>query len=588
MKKFIVICLMLSAWSLCGQAFAAEVEIKQDSPAQASQTAEKQKPPKKEKAAKTDKQKAAQKDKSAKADRQQPAQGRDRKPKLSANASSQTITTQTTPKESKEPKAPKTYCPHRIHLYLGSGYANPMYFGMKESFVHTDYSINTMFELKYAYFFAPKWGFSIGAGISHFAARNVLNFSGMIPHYNDPYFSPAGSDRYYDLYYRGNDLVEKQQIWALETPFSFHFEHKIGKHGIFASLGAKGYFPLISARSVFPTEAGSLTLRGYEEFTNTWYDNLPLRMGERDARTVPAKVKMRYSVDITAEFGGVMRIADNCDFYLGVYGSYSFLDILPKAANKKDFITSEPNNTFTVNSPLATGYLTQYNQYVTSQNLGWKKVQEKWNVWQVGLKIGFHIKPCLRKDRSARELQKDFYEKVPKQMQNLGRAGRSDRDTVYIKELTSNTVVVRDTVFVYNTTPVDYMSDQKLTQSEKDNITALSNVLANSKVLFGLDQDVPKIENPTFITETANILRKDPGLELIIEGYTCDLGTEVHNRDLAARRANAVRALFIEKGVSPTQIRVSAYTYSDIQSQHNINQPDRQQHRAVIFRIAKK
>ena len=294
-------------------------------------------------------------------------------------------------KEVMTDQSPKSYDRHRIIVYYGMGYANNIYDKADKSFMYSNYSLSSSVELKYAYFFAPEWGVSLGAGVSCFAAEGVLNVEGVIPHYNDPAFDPSGK-RYYDLHYKTDNLVEQQRVWALEVPLQFHFEHLFnGKNGIFASIGPKGYFPLISAQSTFPQGKGTLTTSGYEAYTNTWYSDPP-HFGIQDARSTPATVKLRYSVDALGEFGGIFRLSNGCDLYTGIYGGYSFMDVLPKAADKKDIITPGHNDVFVVNSLLASDVLGEYNAYIKNNHLDWKTADEKWNRWQVGIKIGIHFK----------------------------------------------------------------------------------------------------------------------------------------------------------------------------------------------------
>ena len=466
--------------------------------------------------------------------------------------------------------------PHRIFVYYGIGYANNIYDRINNLFIHRNYSLSSAIEAKYAYFFTPKWGISLGAGLSYYVAKGTLNIEGIIPHYADPDFDLDNQGRYYDLHYKANDLTEKQQIWALEVPLQAHFEHFFNhKYGIFASLGAKGYFPVISARSVF--SKGELTTAGYESFTNTWYTDAP-HFGKQNTGATPAKVSLRWTVDAIADFGGTLRLSPACDLYLGVYGSYGFMDVLPKTASKKDFISPEHNRLFAVNSLLSSNFFNEYNKYVNDNNLAWKTVDEKWKRWQVGLKVGIHIKPCNidnkpNKGKNLRKAQKDFYDKLPESISNAGK-----------------TVIIRDTihiVHVYNTVPDNYKTDTELNQLEKDNISALIDIFSNSKILFDLDSDIPKIDNINFIAEAAKVLQKESSLSLIIEGYTCDLGTEKHNRELANRRAVAIRNLFIQHGVSPLQIQVAAYISSDFQNNLNIKDKNREEHRAVIFKILK-
>jgi outer membrane protein OmpA-like peptidoglycan-associated protein len=464
---------------------------------------------------------------------------------------------------------------HRIFAYLGMGYSNSMYNGVNNDFIHRNYSLSSVLEVKYAYFFTPQWGLSLGAGLSYFTAKGTMNTEGIISHYNDPYFDPGNNGRFYDLHYRTDDLVERQHIWALEVPLLGQFEHFFtDKYGILAGLGLRGYFPFISARSVFPHGEGSLTTAGYEDFTNGSYIDDP-HFGKRNARATAAPASLRISLDIVAEFGGLLRLSPVYDLYVGLYGSYGFMDVLPK--DKKDFISAEPNNSFAVNSLLASGVLGDYNRFIRTNHLNWKEVGEKWNRWQIGVKVGLHIKPCkiskTPKAKSLRDSQREFYDRMPEAVSNAGK-----------------TVILRDTIQVVYIQPValeNYKEEDALTQAEKESINALVELLNDNKVLFDLNSDVPKMEDRSFIPEVIKILKKAPTLSMLVEGYTCDLGTEEHNRDLAARRATAIRKLFLQQGADPAQVQIAAYTAGDPESRLNIKSPDREEHRAVIFRLIK-
>jgi len=455
-------------------------------------------------------------------------------------------------------KADKDYATHRLFIYGSAGYSNNIYDRINKTFIYDHYSYSAAFEMRYAFFFAPQWGVSLGAGASRFNAKGTLNIEGVLPNYNDPAFDPSGQ-HYYDLYYKTNDLVEEQIIYALEVPLQFHFEKRLGSSGIFASLGAKGYFPL-SAQSEFPQGKGTITTKGYEAYTNTWYTDPP-HFGEWNVGGTPPKVKLNpYSVDAIADFGTIIRLSRICDLYIGVYGSYGLMDILPKAADKKNFISSEQNNSFTVNSLLASNYLGEYNKYVKDNDLGWKTADEKWNQWQIGLKIGLHINfsgKKYEKEKSNSEITPTFV-----------------RDTVHV-------------VNIYNMAPIVQAEDSDFTATEREDIDKLTNLLSNGKILFDLDSDVPKIDNKNFIAASAEIFNMEPGFRLIIEGYTCELGTEEHNRNLASRRAKAIRKIFIEEGVDPTRIQTAAYTVHDPESHLNITEESLKAHRVVIFRIVK-
>jgi hypothetical protein len=278
---------------------------------------------------------------------------------------------------------------HRIHVRYGMGFANSMYDEIDRSFVHVGYALNSTVEMQYAFFFARKWGIGLGIGVSGFSAKSTLNIEGVIPHYNDPAFDPSGQ-RSYDLRYRTDNLVEQQRIWAVETPLQLLFEHRpSGRTGFFAGLGVKGYFPVLGAQSTF--REGLLTVAGYESYTDVLFVDPP-HFGPQELRTTPATAKLQYSVDAVADLGAIIKIGRAIDLYAGVYGSYGFRDILPKAADKKDVIAPEHNNLFSLNSLLASNYPAEYNKYIDENRLTLKHTGEKWNLLHIGIKIGINYK----------------------------------------------------------------------------------------------------------------------------------------------------------------------------------------------------
>ena len=94
-----------------------------------------------------------------------------------------------------------------------------------------------------------------------------------------------------------------------------------------------------------------------------------------------------------------------------------------------------------------------------------------------------------------------------------------------------------------------------------------SDVLSKTTISFAKNKDIPKIEDDNDnISKTVAILKANPQLKLIVETYSCGRGSEEHNRDLAQRRANNVRNMFIEKGVSPDQIETASLTSNDPQT----------------------
>ena len=467
-----------------------------------------------------------------------------------------------------------TFCPHHINIHVGEALTNNIY---KRVGITQYYSHSTMLDIDYAYFFNEHWGLSLGVGLNRIGAKASISKSGIIPDYdvnNDPAFDqPVNYDPNYDLYYDAHGLKEKEVVWAVEVPLKAHFDWRFdGRNGIYAALGLQGYFP-IKAFNKYKGE-GSVTTMGYEAMYNQWYmqhyENGEIKMDNHfpDASYTGRgkNVKMRPSVDLVADFGGVFALSKIVDFYVGAYCKYGFLNILPK--EKTSLIGSNDQGQMLFQGTLGSDMLD-----LAYQNNEIKKNKTKWNLFQIGLKAGFHFKACATPaEKSKKQLEKEILDELKKK----------SNEPIIIKQ---------DPQYIYIVPVCDQMNedDDYLTPDDKAAINELSDVLSKTKILFDLDKDIPKINDYNDnINRTVAILKANPQLKLIVEGYTCDLGSEEHNRDLAQRRANNVRKLFIQKGVNPDQIETASYTVNDPQNRQNITDPSREEHRAAIFRIVKR
>jgi outer membrane protein OmpA-like peptidoglycan-associated protein len=353
----------------------------------------------------------------------------------------------------------------------------------------------------------------------------------------------------------------------LKAHFDWRFD---GRNGIYAALGVQGYFPF-KAFNKFNGQ-GHITTSGYEALYNQWYTvhdeegvtKMENHFGTYTYNGRGKDVKMRCSVDVLGDFGGVFAISRIADFYIGAYAKYGFLDILPK--NKTTFIGATDNAVATVNGTLGSNILTE------AKEAGICK-RDKWNLLQVGVKAGFHIKACATpQEKSKKQLEKEILDELKKKA----------NEPIIIKQ---------DPQYIYIVPICDQLGDDDdtFTPEEKRAVRELSDELSKTKILFDLDKDIPKITDQNDnINKCVAIMKANPNLKLIVEGYTCDLGTEEHNRDLAQRRANKVRDLFIQKGVNPAQIETASYTVNDPQNAQNIQDSRREEHRAAIFRIVKR
>jgi outer membrane protein OmpA-like peptidoglycan-associated protein len=415
-----------------------------------------------------------------------------------------------------------------------------------------------MAELGYTYFFHKNFGIALGVGVNHVARIAKID------HTDDAVISDLryiknDPDAYYDLNYTMIGLKQRHTVCAIDIPLTVQFEKKFGgRNGIYAGLGVKGYIP-ISSKVDFA--GGDIKYnRIYESYANVTYtpEYIKKHMDPVDVKALPAvKPKMRASIDIIGDFGGIFGISRSADLYIGVYASYGFLNILPK--EKIDFINLPPDD-FKVQQ-IADKYV---------------NVSEKWNLFTVGIKAGFHFLPCKScgNDEYMRDAKRAYMKKMME---------KKDEPIIV-------TNTVQEYYYFVPTISQDLLDDAANDPAKKKALLDLAQSLSNIKILFDLDKDVPKLneKNQGDIKNAAKVLKEYPELKVIVTGYTSPEGTPDHNRDLAQKRANAVRNIFVSEGVPADQITTQAFIAQD--EQHKIDIPDKEypQQRAVIFKIEKR
>ncbi|MEQ9506138.1 MAG: OmpA family protein [Hyphomonas sp.] len=76
-------------------------------------------------------------------------------------------------------------------------------------------------------------------------------------------------------------------------------------------------------------------------------------------------------------------------------------------------------------------------------------------------------------------------------------------------------------------------------------------------ILFNHDSDVPRSVSLPALNLLLEALQSDPGLAVEIEGHTDSDGSDPYNLDLSARRAAAIVAWLVERGIEPGRLNSS-------------------------------
>lgn len=78
-------------------------------------------------------------------------------------------------------------------------------------------------------------------------------------------------------------------------------------------------------------------------------------------------------------------------------------------------------------------------------------------------------------------------------------------------------------------------------------------------ILFDFSSDEIKAESEPVLREVADILAKNPGWNLIIEGHTDSIDTEEFNLDLSRRRAASVKSYLVNLGIEAGRLETEGY-----------------------------
>lgn len=101
---------------------------------------------------------------------------------------------------------------------------------------------------------------------------------------------------------------------------------------------------------------------------------------------------------------------------------------------------------------------------------------------------------------------------------------------------------------------------------------------------FDFDKAVVKPEFAPVLDVAAGILKERPTLKVVVEGHTCNIGTEAYNQKLSERRAKAVHEYLVKKGVKAD--RLSTVGHGEMQPMaDNKTKSGRELNRRVEFKI---
>lgn len=103
-------------------------------------------------------------------------------------------------------------------------------------------------------------------------------------------------------------------------------------------------------------------------------------------------------------------------------------------------------------------------------------------------------------------------------------------------------------------------------------------------ILFDFDESVLKPEGRAAADNMVKYMKAHPSDTVVVEGHTCDLGSEEYNLALGERRAITVKKYMVESGIAPERITSASFGES-LPAYPNDSEPNRKLNRRVQFNV---
>lgn len=415
----------------------------------------------------------------------------------------------------------------------------------------------------YSYFFTDHWGLGTGVGVSVFNGKyDMASFSEFYPCYD--------GEEAFEYHYTLKKYHENQQAWMLDIPLMVQFQ--TGK--FYAKFGGKLGVPFsakynnsvneLQASGVY--QPSELTLSGpafmgFGTFTN---------LSNSD------DLKLNTTFFAAAEAGVKWSLSDNLSLYTGAYLDYGLNNMFKQEAST--------NHLIAYNVAALDNY--RLNSVLDAQKDGHALV-EKGNPLSAGIKVSLVFgksaksaaqlvqvleTPSLQPNLAAQRLAKEQYraevvQKIDEVVQKIDEiAQKIDKAAQKIDE------------------------DQRLADEQR---LAEAKARAQRKYLAAIARIEQPIDhfslNSTKLLPAVRweldarvaLLQRYPDTRFSIVGHSCDIGLPKEKVKVGQRRADTVKAYFINKNIASERI-ISTGSKADTEPLvRNANNENRLKNRRV-------
>lgn len=106
------------------------------------------------------------------------------------------------------------------------------------------------------------------------------------------------------------------------------------------------------------------------------------------------------------------------------------------------------------------------------------------------------------------------------------------------------------------------------------------------RIQFDFDKSVVKSKYHDEIKRVADLLKRHPDVAVVIEGHTCNIGTEAYNQRLSQRRADSVKRYLVNKfDISASRLETKGYGELEPEFDNKTREGRRKNRRVIVVKM---
>lgn len=358
------------------------------------------------------------------------------------------------------------------------------------------------FDANYGYFLGKHVGIITGLGIQSLKSTATISSQTSISD------TDADGDSY-QFRTSYNNWKENQSSLMLSTPIGVAFRGDWTKKvSWYASAGARVFMPI---QSKYKVEGGSIVTSGFYPQWNVELTDMPQHGFTTVEGNIDGDATLKTSFGAFMNAGAAFKLNERLNLIAGVYGNYGFTS----ATDKADVAPYQKNGT--------------YNSIINSN------LASKTNVFSAGVQVGL-VWHFGKKKKSKKVAEAPVSQPVVHPVEQSPAKGITETKVEKVEK----------------------QSTQLVNDSISDPFIKARKIAKSATIRFGLKSDMPYMADEDKVKELSLILKANPNMRVVVTGHTCDIANEQINTKISRERAETIKLMFMQQGVSEKQIRCEA------------------------------